>query len=110
MLAKSVHAASGARRWSTTYDRARCVDSRERCNSTLPIGLMLSHLLAQRLGIHPEIARNRPLALKRQPDPALNQLSGYFFGLATGREHPFLPGHDPGFKVSVNPETAQPKR
>ena len=32
--------------------------------------------------------------------------SGYFFGLATSREHPFLPGHHPGFKVSVEPGTA----
>jgi len=55
------------------------------------IGLRLAHLLAQRLGMHPEIRgdmRDRSAALKRQPDAASNQLIGIL--LRSGHNECFL--------------------
>ncbi len=51
------------------------------------IGLGLADLLAQRLRMHPQIRRNvrdRPLALQRKTDPALDQLIGVL--LRSGHE------------------------
>jgi hypothetical protein len=69
---------------------------------TLPrIGLVLAHLLAQRLRMHPEIrsdVRDRPLALKRQTNPALDQLrrillrSSHSSGFLSARTDAWLQG------------------
>src|SRR3954468_3567125 len=82
--------------------------------SLADLGLVLADLLAQRLrGASPDRARYARSA-DRSPAPAGCHARSAHRGTSSvwpsAREHPFLPGHDPGFKASVKPGTAHYKQ
>lgn len=73
------------------------------------IGLSLANLLSQRLGMHAQVRgdmRDRPAALKRQPDPMVHQLIGVLLRSCHGSGDRLPPGQHPGLKASAKPGTA----
>ena len=103
-----------ARRNSKFSLRSRRISSRSSLvgrSGLSPVGFRLAHTLPQRLLVDPQISgdvRDRPAALKRQPDAALEQLLGILPRSRHDAEDLLSPGQHPGRRSPRNPVRLRP--